>query len=167
MFRLRLWRHVTTSSLCWRGHCDLECALSLLIFCVRVTISNETAFTGIITCNLNLLGNVMPEFKSGVWLSTDIGLQQKFCRKPIRSWTPENCQNWPLYDLGYAFIVSFCFLLCVCLLFICFCNYAILLVQNNELECGPMPNIMAALPNIGGALCSTPQSLADAHWSAM
>ena len=34
------------------------------------------------------------------------------------------------------------------------------------IECGPMPNVMAALPNIGGALCSTPQSLADAHgWS--
>jgi len=30
-----------------------------------------------------------------------------------------------------------------------------------ELECGLMPNVMAALPNIGGALCSTPQSLAD------
>jgi len=27
-------------------------------------------------------------------------------------------------------------------------------------KCGPMPNVMAALPNIGGALCSTPQSLA-------
>jgi len=26
-----------------------------------------------------------------------------------------------------------------------------------------MPNVMAALPNIGRALCSTPQSLADAH----
>jgi len=24
-----------------------------------------------------------------------------------------------------------------------------------------MPNVMAALPNIGGALCSTPQSLAQ------
>ena len=33
-----------------------------------------------------------------------------------------------------------------------------------ELECGPMPNVMVALPNIGGALCSTPQSLADAHY---
>jgi len=22
-----------------------------------------------------------------------------------------------------------------------------------ELECGPMPNVMVALPNIGGALC--------------
>ena len=32
------------------------------------------------------------------------------------------------------------------------------------LECGPMPNVMAALPNIGGALCSMPQSLADAHY---
>jgi len=28
-----------------------------------------------------------------------------------------------------------------------------------------MPNVMIALPNIGGALCSTPQSLADAHYS--
>jgi len=33
-----------------------------------------------------------------------------------------------------------------------------------QLECGPMPNVMIALPNIGGALCSTPQSLADAHY---
>jgi len=28
-----------------------------------------------------------------------------------------------------------------------------------------MPNVMAALPNIGGALCSTPQSLADANYT--
>ena len=27
-----------------------------------------------------------------------------------------------------------------------------------------MPNVMAALQNIGGALCSTPQILADAHY---
>ena len=27
-----------------------------------------------------------------------------------------------------------------------------------------MPNVMVAQPNIGGALCSTPQSLADAHY---
>jgi len=31
-----------------------------------------------------------------------------------------------------------------------------------------MPNVMAALPNKGGALCSTPQSLADAYlWSTV
>ena len=36
--------------------------------------------------------------------------------------------------------------------------------KRTELECGPMPNVMVALPNIGGALCSTPQSLADAHY---
>ena len=35
---------------------------------------------------------------------------------------------------------------------------------HNKLECGPMPNLMVALPNIGGALCSTLQSLADAHY---
>jgi len=39
---------------------------------------------------------------------------------------------------------------------------------NTKLECGLMPNVMVALPNIGGALCSTPQSLADAHyWSSV
>ena len=27
-----------------------------------------------------------------------------------------------------------------------------------------MPNVMVALPNIGGALCSPPQRLADAHY---
>jgi len=31
-----------------------------------------------------------------------------------------------------------------------------------------MPNVMITLPNIGGTLCSTPQSLADAHcWSTV
>ena len=30
-----------------------------------------------------------------------------------------------------------------------------------------MPNVMVALPNIGGALCSTPQSLADAELTAV
>jgi len=39
--------------------------------------------------------------------------------------------------------------------------------KKKELECGPMPNLMVALPNIGGALCSTPQSLADAHYLAI
>jgi len=33
-----------------------------------------------------------------------------------------------------------------------------------KLECGPMPNVMVTLPNTGGALCSTPQSLADARY---
>jgi len=36
--------------------------------------------------------------------------------------------------------------------------------KNQKLECGPIPNVMAALPNIGGALCLTPQRLADAHY---
>jgi len=36
--------------------------------------------------------------------------------------------------------------------------------KKKELESGPMPNVMVALPNTGGALCSTPQSLADAHY---
>jgi len=36
--------------------------------------------------------------------------------------------------------------------------------SNLTPECGPMPNVMAAQPNTGGALCSMPQSLADAHY---
>jgi len=27
-----------------------------------------------------------------------------------------------------------------------------------------MPNVIVALPNVGGALCSTPQTLADANY---
>jgi len=39
---------------------------------------------------------------------------------------------------------------------------------THSVECRPMPNVMAALSNIGGALCSMPQSLADAqYWSAV
>jgi len=36
--------------------------------------------------------------------------------------------------------------------------------QSEKLECGPMPNVMVSLPMIGGTLCSTPQSLADAEY---
>jgi len=39
---------------------------------------------------------------------------------------------------------------------------------EHKLERGPMPKVIAALPNIGGTLCPTPQSLADAqYWSAL
>ena len=35
---------------------------------------------------------------------------------------------------------------------------------TQKLECGSMPNVMAAMPNTGGALCSMPQSLvAEVH----
>jgi len=37
---------------------------------------------------------------------------------------------------------------------------------NVKLECGPMPNVMVTLANIGGTICSTPQSLADAHYQS-
>jgi len=39
----------------------------------------------------------------------------------------------------------------------------VIFTSHVKLECGPMPNVMATLPNIDGALCSMPQSLADAH----
>ena len=33
----------------------------------------------------------------------------------------------------------------------------VVIISKKELilECGPMPNVMAALPNIGGALCES------------
>jgi len=37
-------------------------------------------------------------------------------------------------------------------------------IRRGNKEHGPMPNVIAALTSIGGALCSTPQSLADAHY---
>jgi len=38
----------------------------------------------------------------------------------------------------------------------------------SQLEYRPMPNVMVAVPNTGGALCSTLQSLAVAHcWSTV
>jgi len=37
------------------------------------------------------------------------------------------------------------------------CRRRMTLKTINKLECGPMPNVMAALPNIDGTLCSTPQ----------
>jgi len=40
--------------------------------------------------------------------------------------------------------------------------------NKKELECGLMPNVMATLPSIGGAVCSTTQTLADAqYWNAV
>jgi len=37
-------------------------------------------------------------------------------------------------------------------------------LNTKKTRIGPMPNVMAALPNIGSALCSTPQSLADSSY---
>ena len=34
--------------------------------------------------------------------------------------------------------------------------------RGHAVEYGPMPKVVVALPNIGGALCSKPQSLARA-----
>jgi len=45
------------------------------------------------------------------------------------------------------------------------CQYITPAVKD-RLECEPMPNVMAALPNIGGTLCSTLQSLADTHYQS-
>jgi len=48
---------------------------------------------------------------------------------------------------------SRCFIFCLNT----FTRRASLAQTLSELECGPMPNVMVALPNIGGSLCSTPQ----------
>jgi len=55
-------------------------------------------------------------------------------------------------------------LMCLCIYYYDKTNINSTQKNKFKLECGPMPNVMVALPNIGGALCSTPQSLADAHY---
>ena len=37
------------------------------------------------------------------------------------------------------------------------CNFlnTVYTVSQKKLECGPVPNVMAALPSIGGALCES------------
>jgi len=44
------------------------------------------------------------------------------------------------------------------------CYHVFALITQMKLECGPMPNLLVTLPNIGSALCSAPHSLADAHY---
>jgi len=58
--------------------------------------------------------------------------------------------------------LSFC-LWYVALLVTVYISFS-LSANYNKLECGPVPNVMAALPNIGGALCSTLQSVANAQY---
>ena len=72
-----------------------------------------------------------------------------------------NATNWISHSIN-TFISNNVLCRCRCdALFEC-------LTHILQLECGPMANVMAALSNIGGALCSTPQSFADAHyWSGV
>jgi len=39
--------------------------------------------------------------------------------------------------------------------------------MRHSVECGPRPDVMASLLNIGGPLCSTLQRLADAHYTGV
>ena len=67
----------------------------------------------------------------------------------------------------FAFLPKQCdFSFCASLIFFAKKTHFINLVKTKwtSVECGPMPNVIVTLPNIGGALCSTPQSLVDAHY---
>ena len=44
------------------------------------------------------------------------------------------------------------------------CSINVARMRYTTIECVPVPNVMVALPNVAGALCSPPQSLADAHY---
>ena len=65
-------------------------------------------------------------------------------------------------------VQSFIYLYLILASYICMMRLYRLHVYSSllysHLQCGPMPTVMVALPNLGGALCSTPQSLADAHY---
>jgi len=41
--------------------------------------------------------------------------------------------------------------------FYAICIHVVAACIQYRLECGPMPNVMASLPNTGGVLCWTPQ----------
>jgi len=95
----------------------------------------------------------------------------------FRSWFLLWELEWCAVSQFFTEVISVKFVFVIILLFI-FCQLFLnqggtwfvlkAPVSPNQLECGPMPNVMAALPNIGSALCSTPQSLADAHcWSTV
>jgi len=62
--------------------------------------------------------------------------------------------------LIYQYLVSSLnFMLSYCLCALCHRSVAVCIIvsaNKTELECGPMPNLMVALPNIGGALCFGP-----------
>ena len=64
--------------------------------------------------------------------------------------------------MAACFVLYFCCVFALCSFMQCY--HVLALMKQIELECGPISNVMAALSNIGGALCSTPQSLADAHY---
>ena len=70
----------------------------------------------------------------------------------------------PLLLLGHITALAGCGLLLIILLCMIVLESQHGVISTLQLECGPMPNVMAALLNIGGALCSTPQSLPDAHY---
>ena len=116
----------------------------------------------------------------------DIAVEQ--CQPPLASIPPSPEEQVPViivfmtfaeaYQLAFATIIrphrstmyvdaSYCYRLSrvVCVLVCLYVGEPGTVVspeKKAELECGPMPNIMVALPNIGGALCSTPQRLARA-----
>ena len=73
-------------------------------------------------------------------------------------WITEWFEQW-LWKKTFAFLVLYCFQRELAL-----CPGQCPVDIDTLLECGPMPNLMVALPNIGGTLCSTPQSLPDAHY---
>ena len=81
-----------------------------------------------------------------------VSVLQYCTRRGISEWNmPWNCLRTILgcwVQICHAAFPFFCFSLS----------------KYQKLECGPMPNVTVALPNTGGALCSTPQSLAVSHY---
>jgi len=79
-----------------------------------------------------------------------------FLQTACSSWRPTNSVNalkaytvkyiQGIYCVYYIYIYTYIYTALKMATFLCF-----------ELECGPMPNVMAALPTTGGALCWTPQ----------
>jgi len=79
---------------------------------------------------------------------------------PLLGKVSNTCHSWPKlpFTLDNLITTEYASLFIMCRHFITLRSWL------DKLECGPMPKVMAALPNISGTLCSTPQSMADAHY---
>jgi len=77
------------------------------------------------------------------------------------------CRVFTIFEISAVLVVTFCDAVLNCPLTSATLHnggHRLEVGTKTKLECGPVPKVMVALLNIGGALCSTLQSLADARY---
>jgi len=160
-----------------RINCTLDykeagrCQIQILVNHITLTI-NDNAFSIILIIpqETELIWNIPAVVQSTYYclVNNELFLLPDLTSKPA-------CNNYSykllsthigqLYSFSVAQKINFYCYKCNCSL----CNAMHRPQQQGphsifSTRCGPMPNVMAALPNIGGALCSTSQSSAAAYY---